>query len=247
IEMLTCGRSRNTAVGFSQVTVDRQLDLVFVKLHESTNVSNIPSVPPSGVSDSAALSIGGVVYGGPEASIGIVARTDHRETAVTPRLGVELLFQSGSIIVEKVNPLGAASDAELVPGDRLVKLAGTDLEDLDDVADVLSSYQPGDLVVFDVERDEQKHRRIGRLTFPADSLLQRENFLDGRAGELSRRRTGFSGVMQHDVNLSPSQMGGPLVNSQGQWVGVNIARRGRESVLAIPVGRFAVFLTSLTR
>ena len=243
IVALTCGRSRETAVGFSQVAVDRQRDLVFVRLHESSDMS----VPPIGTPDAAALSVGSIVFSDPRASIGIVARTDHQESAVTPRLGVELQLRSGNIFIEKVNPLGAASDAELLPGDRLMKIADADLANLNDVASALSNYQPGDLVVLDVERDEQLFRRIGRLTFSANRLLQRANFLDGRAGELSRRRTGFSGVIQHDANLSPPQMGGPLVNSHGQWVGVNIARRGRESVLAIPADTVARVLKSLTR
>ncbi len=247
IEMLTCGRAGETAVRFTKVAVDRQLDLVFVKLHESADATDVPTVPPIGVPDSTDLSVGSIVFGGSEASPGVVARTAHREIAVVARLGVELLIQSGNIYVEKVNPLDAAGDAELLPGDRLVKLGDADLKDLDDVADVLSNYQPGDRVIFDVERNEQKLQRIGRLTFPADSMLQRENFLDGRAGELSRRRTGFRSVIQHDVNLSPLQMGGPLVDRRGRCVGVNIARRGRESVLAIPIDRFSGFLTPFAR
>ena len=244
METLTCGRTGETALGFSQVAVNRQLDLVFVKLQEPSDVSDVPPTPPISVPDSAGLSVGSIVYGGAAASIGIVARTEHHETDVSPRLGVDLLVQAGNIYVEKVNPLGAAGDAELLRGDHLVKLADVDLLGLDDVADVLSNYQPGDRVAFDVDRNGQKLRRVGRLTFSANSLLQRENFLDGRAGELSRRRTGFPRVIQHDVNLSASQMGGPLVDSQGRCVGVNIARRGRESVLAIPIDRFSGFLKS---
>ena len=71
----------------------------------------------------------------------------------------------------------------------------------------------------------------------ANNMLDRAEFLDGRAGLLSLRRSGFVSVLQHDVPIEPHQMGGPLVDRSGRLIGINIARRSREAVLAIPAAR----------
>jgi serine protease Do len=236
---LTCGRSPESAVSFSKVASDRQLDVAIVRLHQPLDADVSPLVLPLGAPNLTNLFTGQIIFAGPDAAIGVVARTNHCETGIEPRLGLSLLEKEGRITVEKVSRIGAASDAELLPGDRLIQLADNNVTDLDDVAGVLSQLQPGDHVVFDVERNDEISRSSGQLTFPADRLLQRTEFLDGRAGELSRRRTGFTDVIQHDVDLVPSQMGGPLLDSQGLCVGINIARCGRESVLAIPFTRLA--------
>jgi serine protease Do len=244
---LTCGRSRETAVGFARVTFDRQLDVLLVRLNESSGIAVPPPIRPTGAAGSNHLFTGQVVYAGVNANIGVIARSNHRETAAAPRLGLDLLLRPAGLVVGQVLPLTAASDAELRPGDRLTKLADADVRTLDDVTDVLSQFQPGDRIVFELQRNETTLHCSGQLTFPADSLLQRTHFLDGRAGELSRRRTGFTGVIQHDAKLAPSQMGGPLVDSQGNCIGINIARCGRESVLAVPVERLSRLVESLTK
>ena len=41
-------------------------------------------------------------------------------------------------------------------------------------------------------------------------------------------------VLQHDTVLRPNQCGGPVVNLDGQAVGVNIARAGRVASYALP-------------
>ena len=50
----------------------------------------------------------------------------------------------------------------------------------------------------------------------------------------SRRLTGFSRIVQHDSPLYPEQCGGPLLNLNGEAVGVNIVRFGRAETFAIP-------------
>ena len=52
-------------------------------------------------------------------------------------------------------------------------------------------------------------------------------------GPLSDVRLGFEEVIQHDSVIRPSQCGGPLVNLEGEVVGINIARVGRFESLAV--------------
>ena len=51
---------------------------------------------------------------------------------------------------------------------------------------------------------------------------------------MSRRRSGYPAAIQHDMLLKPNQCGGPLVNIDGNAVGVNIARASRVKSYAIP-------------
>jgi serine protease Do len=82
---------------------------------------------------------------------------------------------------------------------------------------------------------EQSSMTFAQLQHDPAKQFERTEFLDGRSGVVSERRSGFADVIQHDIELSPSDCGGPLVDSQGNVVGVNIARRARESSLALPI------------
>jgi len=53
-------------------------------------------------------------------------------------------------------------------------------------------------------------------------------------GKRSHRRTGFSCVLQHDSVIRPIDCGGPLVDLQGNLIGLNIARASRVATYAIP-------------
>jgi serine protease Do len=66
-------------------------------------------------------------------------------------------------------------------------------------------------------------------------MFNRLEYLDGRAGAISLRRTGFPDVVQHDIVLEPKECGGLLISSGGRIVGWNVARRARESSLALPL------------
>jgi serine protease Do len=54
-------------------------------------------------------------------------------------------------------------------------------------------------------------------------------------------------VLQHDTPLFPEQCGGPLLDLEGKVVGINIARQGRISSLAIPTSYLVELLPDLTR
>ena len=48
------------------------------------------------------------------------------------------------------------------------------------------------------------------------------------------RRTGFPAIIQHDMVLKPIDCGGPLVDLDGNVLGINIARAGRVESWALP-------------
>jgi len=54
------------------------------------------------------------------------------------------------------------------------------------------------------------------------------------SGKVSVRRTGFKRVVQHEILLGPSDMGGPLFDLEGKLIGINIAKANRVEFFAIP-------------
>jgi serine protease Do len=60
------------------------------------------------------------------------------------------------------------------------------------------------------------------------------HFQDRLGGGLSERAAGFPLALQHDTLLRPRHCGGPLVDLDGNVVGINIARAGRVNSYAIP-------------
>ena len=53
-------------------------------------------------------------------------------------------------------------------------------------------------------------------------------------GPRNLRISGFDRVIQHDTVLDPDQCGGPVLDSSGRVVGLNIARAGRVVTYALP-------------
>ena len=167
---------------------------------------------------------------------GIVSRVGYSEPPSLPKLGVQLRADSEQLIVERVAATSAASDAQLMTSDVLKKLGNAKVFQLNDVGSVLAKHQPGDWLAFEATRDgKQAFTSFGQLRHDPASLLERSTFLDGNRGDLSRRRTEFVKVLQHDIPIPPHQIGGPLVDRSGRLIGINIARCGRESTLAVPI------------
>ncbi|MCA9049349.1 MAG: trypsin-like peptidase domain-containing protein [Planctomycetaceae bacterium] len=226
----------------SGITRDAQLrlslfreDLAVLTLNEP--LMNDEFVSPSPNREDQSLSMTGpgtLVFSGQNVP-GIIARTGHREPSADPKLGCRLTHRDDRLIIERLFPDSTAADAAAQPGDRLTQLAGRPVNSFRSLAAVLSHYQPGDRISLQLVREDTVITTAGRLRHPADRMLERTEFLDGRAGLLSERRTGFADVLQHDVPLSSKDMGSPLVNAFGELIGVNIARRSRESVLALPI------------
>ena len=52
--------------------------------------------------------------------------------------------------------------------------------------------------------------------------------------EISEKRSGFSKVLQTDLPIQPQQCGGPVVDLDGNVVGITIARAGRIKTYTLP-------------
>ena len=54
------------------------------------------------------------------------------------------------------------------------------------------------------------------------------------SGRVSKRKDNFPMIIQHDVSLPTTAMGGPVLDLNGKALGVNIARVDRVTTFALP-------------
>lgn len=137
--------------------------------------------------------------------------------------------------VSQVPEGGAAAEAGVAPGDRIVAIDGKPIADATELKAAISGKNPGDRVQVDLLRGEEKLTLLARLHDWAPGPAQRRAYYQNNlGGELSERRFGFPLALQHDTVLEADDCGGPVVDLQGRVVGFNISRAGRTETYALP-------------
>lgn len=212
------------------------MDLAILKL--KTPRSAVTSLASQSVNSDTEFSVVFAATDQGEAiRVGLIARRHHNEPPLRGKLGavLEVDETSRTVRVKDVAPNSSASHAGLARDCQIDSINGRPVATLDDVGALLIQHQPGDWLQFGFRAGNQASTAFTQLAHDPAEQFERTEFLDGRSGVVSERRSGFADVIQHDIELSPSDCGGPLVDSQGLVVGVNIARRARESSLAISI------------
>ena len=146
-------------------------------------------------------------------------------------LGISLEPLDHEVRISQVVPGGGAAKAGLQVNDTLLAVAGKAVRDADTLLDVLQGLKPGDEVALKVKRGEKELELRARL---GKRPMDRGEFQNSLGSELSKRRTGFPTVLQHDSVIRPSDCGGPLVTLDGRAVGINVSRAGRTESYAVP-------------
>ena len=165
-------------------------------------------------------------------SIGVVGVANRNVRQEKPVLGVRLELtpdRTPGAMVASIVDGGGADRAGIEIGDIIQSVDGKSYAKRDDVLDKLRSLQAGQFVDLGIVRDEREIKITAQMMDLANSLDSTEMEVNGH---ISARATGFQNVMQHDTVLLPHQCGGPLVDIEGNVVGLNIARNGRVASLA---------------
>lgn len=141
---------------------------------------------------------------------------------------------------------GAAERAGLLPGDRIIQIAGKPTLKVRDVKEAISAFEPDDSVKVKIVRaDQETEITVVLSNFSTMMPEDRANFQNSLGSTLSTRRSGFPMVLQHDTVLRSEYCGGPLVDLSGKAVGINIARAGRVESYALPVATVKEILDKL--
>jgi len=166
------------------------------------------------------------------ASFGIASVPIHSRP-LTGYLGVRLRIRKAKVELRSTEKGSPAEVAGLARGDVIVALDGEPMPRGRVWRRALSRREPGEQVRLVVRRGEREFPVTIKLAAPKNRTGARSR-QRGLWGPLSDVRAGFSRVLQHDSVLEPELCGGPLVNLDGDAVGINIARAGRVETLALP-------------
>ncbi|WP_345327311.1 S1C family serine protease [Novipirellula rosea] len=162
-------------------------------------------------------------------SLGVLERrVEHKG-----RLGVVLgNSTNGRARVEGVWPDSGADEAGIEPEDQIIAINGQEVFNSDNVINTLRGMFPGESVQLTILRSgSTMEMNAGIREFGV--LQESEN--DSRVnGPRNVRLSGFDRVFQHDTVLDPDQCGGPVLDSSGRVIGLNIARAGRVVSYALP-------------
>ena len=185
-------------------------------------------------------------------AIGIVS-TDLRrisgpEGPQRPRgwLGIELGGGESGVGVTSVAPRSAAAAAGLRVGDEIRQVDGAAMQSAAQVVQSVGLHSPGEAVKLLVHRKDAD-TEISATLAKANAFPHEEPEDEWGGGPFSERRGGFPLVLPHDTPLRPKDCGGPLVDTDGRVVGINIARALRVTTYALPASVVREVVSELKR
>lgn len=148
-------------------------------------------------------------------------------------LGINLADGEGGVKIGGIQENTAAEKAGLKVGDIILTINTKPIPDPETLMATVAGFKPNETITLKIKRDG-KEEEIKATLGKRPSNLSRGDFQNRLGNEMSDRRTGFPAILQHDTVLKPGQCGGPLVDLDGNVVGINIARAGRTESYAIP-------------
>lgn len=174
---------------------------------------------------------------GTDLKIGVVSAKRRPIKGFGAAIGIRMDDRTAAEIAG-VRIVGVAEDspaatAGLRADDIMIELAGESVREFRRVNEIISKRQPGEEIAV-------KYRRAGKEDLLHVRLASRTKVLSNWDGEdfanggISIRTDNFAEILQHDLPLNPTDMGGPLLDLQGRAIGLNIARVDRVTTFALP-------------
>ncbi|MDZ4286686.1 MAG: PDZ domain-containing protein [Prosthecobacter sp.] len=226
-------------VGLREVRREAAFDLVLAQVIDTCEVKAAEPAP------SRALTFGqwlaAPAQGGKQFCIGVLSAQRREIKGWGAAMGVRMddkgVAKLGGVRITGIAEDGPAAMAGLQENDVLLALAGERIAKYQRVHEIMSNRQPGEEIEVSYRRDGKETKVNVRLASRTKVLANWEGE-DFANGGVSIRTDNFSQVLQHDLPLGPQDMGGPLLNLEGQVVGINIARVDRVTTFALPTEVF---------
>jgi serine protease Do len=214
------------------VAVDEQHDVALLKIW-AENLPVIqwsPDDPPPVGSWLATPASGDVPV-----AVGVVSVEPREIKRRVAALGIIIEDAEDGARVFQVVPGSGADKAGIRREDIITHVAGSEVASRDALVRAVAQLCPGDKVSVQMIRGGKAVTTEAVLSDLAElSGSDEKAELEKLGGRLSKRRVGFPLVIQHDSVLRPRDCGGPLVNLDGEAVGINIARASRVASYALP-------------
>ena len=171
--------------------------------------------------------------------VGIVGVDERTIPPSDPFIGINMenVEDKDGVKITAVVSRSPADDADLLVSDIITRIDDIEIKDIDSLRKTLGQYDPNDRVTLSIIR-ASKEKKI-KLTLGEKDKISPQNDRSNQQNSMgstpSRRRKDFPNAFQHDSMLSSTTCGGPVVDLDGQVVGINIARAGRVASLSLPV------------
>jgi serine protease Do len=147
-------------------------------------------------------------------------------------LGVILEDAEHGAKIKSLLPDGAAAKAGMKVDDVVIEAASRTVTSVESMQSAVQAHKPGEEILVKVLRGKETIEIKATLGKAPQQFQGNPQELMG--SELSDRRGGFPTILQHDTVILPRDCGGPVVDLDGNAVGINISRAGRTETYAIP-------------
>ncbi|QTN34056.1 PDZ domain-containing protein [Akkermansiaceae bacterium] len=139
-------------------------------------------------------------------------------------------YRGEGVRIADVQPEYGAAAAGIQAGDVILKIGDRAISGLQELKNAMSGKRPGDTIKILVDSAGKERSIDVRLSnrpvlgqFSGDRLNQMERM----GGEPNRVRSGFSRVVQSDMQIEANRVGGPVADLDGRIVGITMARADR--------------------
>lgn len=142
----------------------------------------------------------------------------------------ERSYKGQGVQISSVQSDYGAANAGLQAGDIILKVDDRSITGLYELKNALSAKQPGDMVKILIEsagRERTVEVLLSNRPVTGQFAGDRLNQMERMGGDPSRIRSGFSKVVQSDMQIQSDRVGGPVVDLEGHIVGITLARADR--------------------
>ncbi|MDD2426015.1 MAG: trypsin-like peptidase domain-containing protein [Bacteroidales bacterium] len=144
--------------------------------------------------------------------------------------GASAHFVDKKIIINRIYPKSPADSAKLMIGDQVTGINGIPISLPPEYGNELRKYDPGDSISVEcIRADSLFSTKLLLTVMPAGTHIA-EHFDGGR----TVRCDGFEKVFSHDAAIRADECGGPVFDTRGRFLGINIARFSRTTTLVLP-------------
>lgn len=167
-------------------------------------------------------------------------------------LGVIMNMNSpkgGGVLLNVVEPGSAASKAGLLKGDVILAIDGESVSNMLEMRNFLQQQIPGEEITISYKRGDVVNAGVtvtlgAREEYP-QVRSSRMNNMKRMGGRISSVSEGFPQVLQSDIQVKSHFCGAPLVDINGDFVGVVVAKASRIKSYIIEGNKLEELLNSV--
>lgn len=164
--------------------------------------------------------------------------------------GAETTFKQGWVTVTAVKSNSPASESKFETGDQVLSINGQAMDSPSDYNIFFQKSWPDDHLTVKLMRADSSRSKdvtlLKEVVLGTPPQVHHNHPAELFEGGKSVRRDGFNKVFSHDTKLYPDQCGGPVLDADGHFYGINIARFSRTGSIAIPAAVIRSFIKQYT-